>query len=149
MSVHESFEGKVVLITGAATGIGRATSLAFARAGASLVLGDLNEQGANETVALVRELGGNAHFVRTDVSREADVAALVKHAIDTFGGLDCAFNNAGIAATPVLIHETPRSSSIGRSRLTSRASSCASSTNSPTWSAPGAAPSSTPPRWPD
>jgi NAD(P)-dependent dehydrogenase (short-subunit alcohol dehydrogenase family) len=107
MSENGTFKGKVVLITGAATGIGRATALAFAKAGASLVLGDLNETGASETVALVREAGAKVHFVRTDVSREADVAALVTQAIDTFGALDCAFNNAGIAATPVLLHETP------------------------------------------
>lgn len=107
MGGHGSFEGKVVLVTGAATGIGRATTLAFARAGASVVLGDLNEEGANETVALARELGARAHFVRTDVSREADVAALVRQAIATYGALDCAFNNAGIAAKAVLLHETP------------------------------------------
>lgn len=101
-----NFEGQVVLITGAATGIGRATALAFADAGANLVIGDLKEQEARETVAEIERRGRQAAFVKCDVSREGDVAGLVSATLDRFGRLDCAFNNAGIAAQPSLLHET-------------------------------------------
>jgi NAD(P)-dependent dehydrogenase (short-subunit alcohol dehydrogenase family) len=91
------FSGKVVLITGAATGIGRAVAVAFASAGAQLSIGDVNREAAQETLELVKRAGAGALFTRTDVSQEADVQKLVSDTIERFGRLDCAFNNAGIA----------------------------------------------------
>jgi NAD(P)-dependent dehydrogenase (short-subunit alcohol dehydrogenase family) len=89
------FDGKVVLITGAATGIGRATALAFAKRGAKLVIGDVSEA-AEETVSLARKAGAEAVFLRTNVGESADVQALVAKAEKLHGRLDIAFNNAGI-----------------------------------------------------
>lgn len=90
----------MVLITGGSTGIGRATALAFAQQGARIVIGDLNEMAAQETVELIKKEGAQALFVKTNVSHSADVRALVEKTVSTFGGLDCAFNNAGIAHAP-------------------------------------------------
>lgn len=92
----DEFRGRVVLITGAATGIGRAVAVAFARRGAKVSIGDFNEEAARETLELVKGAGGEAMFVRTDVAREADVEALVSETLRRFGRLDCAFNNAGV-----------------------------------------------------
>ncbi|HEU5084327.1 MAG TPA: glucose 1-dehydrogenase [Acidimicrobiales bacterium] len=89
------FTGKVVLVTGGATGIGRATSLAFARQGATVVIGDVDDR-AEETVRLIEQAGGTALFVRTDVTVASDVERLVQTAVDTYGGVHVAFNNAGI-----------------------------------------------------
>ncbi len=89
-------EGKCALITGAASGIGRAAALAFAREGAKLTLADVATEGGAETVSLVSKAGGQAHFVKCDVSRAAEVEALVGAAVNQYGRLDCAFNNAGI-----------------------------------------------------
>lgn len=89
------FTGKVVLITGGATGIGRATALAFARQGAAVVIGDVDDR-AVETVELIEQAGGKGLFVRTDVTVAAQVEHLVKSTVETFGSLDVAFNNAGI-----------------------------------------------------
>jgi len=91
------FRGKVVLITGAGTAIGRAVAVAFARQGALLSIGDVNEAAAAETLDLVRRNGHEALFTRTDVSQESDVQAFVARTISRLGRLDCAFNNAGIA----------------------------------------------------
>lgn len=89
------FEGRVVLITGAATGIGRATALAFAAAGGSVVIGDVDPR-AEATAGDIVAAGGKAAFQKTDVSDSAQVEALVARAISQFGGLDVAFNNAGL-----------------------------------------------------
>ncbi|HRE01745.1 MAG TPA: SDR family oxidoreductase, partial [Ilumatobacteraceae bacterium] len=89
------FTGKVVLVTGGATGIGQATSLAFARQGATVVIGDVDDR-ATETVRLIEEQGGTALFVRTDVTVAADVERLVQTAVDKYGRVHVAFNNAGI-----------------------------------------------------
>lgn len=89
-------EGKVGIITGAGSGIGRATALAFAREGARVVVSDLNEATANETRDLIVDAGGEAVSLRVDVANESDNEALVRAAVDSFGRLDIAFNNAGI-----------------------------------------------------
>jgi NAD(P)-dependent dehydrogenase (short-subunit alcohol dehydrogenase family) len=91
-----SLKGKVAIITGAASGMGRAASILFANHGANVVLADLNASGGEETARLASESGNACVLQRTDVSAEADVMALVKRAVDTFGGLDIMFNNAGI-----------------------------------------------------
>jgi NAD(P)-dependent dehydrogenase (short-subunit alcohol dehydrogenase family) len=90
-----SFEGKVAVVTGATSGIGRATAVEFARAGAKVVVaGRRQEQGA-ETVRLIKQAGGEGMFVRTDVTSEKDVEALIDAAVGTYGRLDCAVNDAG------------------------------------------------------
>lgn len=87
---------KVVLVTGAGGGIGRAAAQVFARSGASVLVSDINAEGGHETVALIEAAGGRAAFFRCDVSKADEVKAMVAAAVDTFGRLDCAFNNAGI-----------------------------------------------------
>jgi NAD(P)-dependent dehydrogenase (short-subunit alcohol dehydrogenase family) len=83
--------GKVVIITGGASGIGRATAIAFAREGAAVVIGDLDTKGAENTAAAIKDRGGAAIHLRVDVSKTADVQALVGKAVEQFGGLDYAF----------------------------------------------------------
>src|SRR5262245_33691246 len=97
MTMAGRVEGKVALVTGGASGIGRATALTFAREGAKLVIADLNEDGGQQTVHLITEKGGEAIFVRTDVSKAVEVQALISTAVETYGRLDCAHNNAGIS----------------------------------------------------
>ena len=89
-------DGKVALVTGGSSGIGQATAQIFAREGAKVVVADVLVEGGEETVRLIKAAGGDAIFVKTDVSRPAEVEAMVKRAVDTYGRLDCAFNNAGI-----------------------------------------------------
>jgi NAD(P)-dependent dehydrogenase (short-subunit alcohol dehydrogenase family) len=91
-----SFDGKVALVTGGSSGIGRAAAEAFARAGARTVVSDVDEAGGNETVEAIQAAGGTATFVKCDVSSAADVENMVRHARSAYGRLDCAFNNAGI-----------------------------------------------------
>ena len=98
------YTGKVVLVTGGSTGIGRATAIAFARQGAKVAIGNPTETG-QETVEEIRKFGGQAIFVQTDVSEAESVKALVKTTIDTYGKLDCAFNNAGILPPTVSLAE--------------------------------------------
>ncbi len=88
--------GKVALVTGASGGIGRAAALAFARSGASVLVSDVNEDGGRETVSLIEAAGGKAVWQRCDVSKGDEVKAMVAAAVDAFGRLDYAFNNAGI-----------------------------------------------------
>jgi NAD(P)-dependent dehydrogenase (short-subunit alcohol dehydrogenase family) len=92
-----AFNGKAALVTGAGSGIGRATALAFAEAGANVLAADISSEGAAETVAMIAEAGGNAVPFAVDVASSADVAAMVAHTIRHFGRLDYAFNNAGIS----------------------------------------------------
>jgi NAD(P)-dependent dehydrogenase (short-subunit alcohol dehydrogenase family) len=90
-------DGKSALITGGGGGIGRATALAFAREGARVAVADVMEEAARETVALVNAAGGQAISLSGDVSRDADVRAMIDAVVGTYRRLDCAFNNAGIA----------------------------------------------------
>ena len=89
-------EGKVALITGAASGIGRETSLLFAKEGAKIVAADVNDAEGEETVGLVTSGGGEAVFIHADVSKNEDCEGMVRTAESTFGRLDVLFNNAGI-----------------------------------------------------
>jgi glucose 1-dehydrogenase len=91
-----SFAGKVALVTGAASGMGRAISRAFAAAGASVIAADVNVSGGEETVETIASAGGTARFVAADVSDAAAVEAMVWAAIEAYGRLDCAVNNAAI-----------------------------------------------------
>ncbi|BAZ25251.1 short-chain dehydrogenase/reductase SDR [Kalymmatonema gypsitolerans NIES-4073] len=88
--------GKVAIVTGGSSGIGRATAVAFAQTGASVVVAARRVQEGEETVRLAKDAGGEALFVQTDVTKAADVEALVGKTLEAFGRLDCAFNNAGI-----------------------------------------------------
>ncbi|AQV94162.1 oxidoreductase [Cupriavidus necator] len=97
-------DGKVIVVTGAARGIGRAAAYAMAQAGASLALADFDEDGANTTAAQVARLGARCVVVRADVSREEEVAGLVNAAVARFGRLDGAFNNAGIEQRNTPLH---------------------------------------------
>jgi NAD(P)-dependent dehydrogenase (short-subunit alcohol dehydrogenase family) len=96
-------DGRVALVTGAASGIGRSSALAFAEEGGKVVVADVLEEQGRQTVDLIETAGGEAIFVPADVSRRGDVERLVRTAVETFGRLDCAHNNAGIegAALPV------------------------------------------------
>ena len=97
-----NFSGKVALVTGGSTGIGRATSLLFARSGAKVVIGDVNPEG-RETVETIKRDGGTALFVESDVRDARQVENLVATAVKTYGGLHCAFNNAGVLPTGALL----------------------------------------------
>jgi NAD(P)-dependent dehydrogenase (short-subunit alcohol dehydrogenase family) len=89
------FAGRVAFVTGAGSGIGRTTALAFAREGASVAVADVSEQSNQETARTIEELGGQALALRCDVTRTEDVRAALDQAIEAFGRLDIAFNNAG------------------------------------------------------
>jgi NAD(P)-dependent dehydrogenase (short-subunit alcohol dehydrogenase family) len=89
-------EGKVSIITGAGSGMGRVAAQLFAAQGALVVVAEYSETAGAETVDLVRHAGGEATFVRTDVSSEADAKAMVDHALSAYGRLDCLYNNAGV-----------------------------------------------------
>src|SRR4051794_29676527 len=89
-------DGKVAVVTGAATGIGRATAVLFAREGARVVFGDVNDAEAEETLRLAREAGGKVRYVHCDVRQTADVERLVQTAVDAHGQLDIMMNNVGV-----------------------------------------------------
>jgi NAD(P)-dependent dehydrogenase (short-subunit alcohol dehydrogenase family) len=91
-----NFNDKVVLITGAGNGIGRATALAFGQQGASVVVADINHPDGEETAAMIIQAGGIATFIPCDVTKDQDVKTLVDGTLETYGKLDIAFNNAGI-----------------------------------------------------
>jgi len=95
----KQFEGKVAVITGGSSGIGRAAAIAFAVEGARVAFGSRRVAESEETIRLVEEKGGEAIFVQMDVSRSADVARLVQAAVDRWQRLDFAFNNAGVSGT--------------------------------------------------
>ena len=105
-STSRDFEGRVALVTGAASGIGAAAARLFATRGARVALVDFDEAG--EALAeSIREDGGEAIFVATDVAEDEQVAAAVAHTVDRFGRLDCAYNNAGISGPPHPVAEMP------------------------------------------
>jgi NAD(P)-dependent dehydrogenase (short-subunit alcohol dehydrogenase family) len=93
---NERYAGKVTFVTGAASGIGRATALAFAQAGASVVVADVADEENEQTASLIEASGGRALALRCNVTRSEDVKAALDQAIDAFGRLDYAFNNAGV-----------------------------------------------------
>ena len=93
---NRTFSDKVALVTGGTSGIGKATAIEFARAGAKVVLTGRREKEGAQVVAEIKKLSGDAAFVRTDVAKDADVKAMVDFTVDKFGRLDVAFNNAGV-----------------------------------------------------
>jgi len=93
---NKIFSGKVALVTGGTSGIGKTTAIEFARAGAKVVLTGRREKEGAQVVAEIKKLGGDAGFVRADVARDADVKGMVDFTVDKFGRLDIAFNNAGV-----------------------------------------------------
>ena len=102
-----TFDGKVAVVTGAGSGMGKAAAQAFARAGASVVVADVNAPAGEQVASELRQAGGEALFIKTDVSKAADVKAMVDGAVEAFGGLHCAFNNAGVGGHMGFIHEYP------------------------------------------
>ena len=92
-----TFEGKVALVTGGTSGIGRATAIAFSRQGAKVVVSGRREEEGSQTVRLIHQLGAEGRFVRGDVSKSPDVEAMVRQVENAYGRLDFAFNNAGVA----------------------------------------------------
>ena len=90
------FAGKVAIVTGASSGIGRTSALFYARDGAKVVVSDINEQGGQETVRLIQKAGGEAFFIKTDVAASSDCETLVRKTVEKYGRLDFACNNAGI-----------------------------------------------------
>jgi NAD(P)-dependent dehydrogenase (short-subunit alcohol dehydrogenase family) len=104
---NSEFAGKVAFVTGATSGIGRATALAFAAAGANVVVADISEAGNRETATLIEEKGGNAVAVTCDVRRAEDIESALNKAVETFGRLDYAFNNAGVEQPLTATADTP------------------------------------------
>lgn len=102
-----TLEGKVALVTGGGSGIGRASAMTFAREGARVVVADVAVEGGEETVRIIQDAGGEGIFVRADVSKAGEVEALINSAVETYSRLDCAHNNAGIEQVAVRTHEYP------------------------------------------
>ena len=109
MGMDGLLAGKVGLVTGAGSGIGQATAAAFAREGAKVVVADVDAENGRKTVKQIEKQGGQAFFVPCDVSKQDDVAKMVTLTIETYGQLDCAFNNAGISHGKAKMHELAES----------------------------------------
>ena len=99
-SANGNLDSKVAFVTGAASGIGRATALAFAREGANVVVADIDQRGNQDTVRMIEDLGGQAFAVNCDVTRSEDVQTALSRTVERFGRLDYAFNNAGAEQQP-------------------------------------------------
>lgn len=99
------FDGKVALVTGGGTGIGQAAAIRFAAAGAKVVIANRNEKTGQDTVDRIKAAGGAAIFHQTDVAQEEQVVALIRRAVDEFGRVDVAFNNAGVEGATAVTHE--------------------------------------------
>lgn len=97
--------GKVAIVTGASSGIGRATALALAAEGATVVVADIDDVRGQRVAAEIEDKGGQAAFIHADVSNDSQVAALVARTVEQFGSLDLAFNNAGVEGQPATTHE--------------------------------------------
>ena len=93
----ETLSGKVALVTGRSSCIGKATALVFGRQGAKVLVADVGVDGGEETVSLIRNTGGQATFVKTHVTQAVDIENLIGKTVASYGQLDCAFNNAGLA----------------------------------------------------
>jgi len=103
--MNQTLAGKVAIVTAAGSGIGEAAALAFAREGAKVVVADIDSKGGEATVNQIRQAGGEAVSVQVDVSREDEVVHMVDTAVNTWGRLDCAFNNAGVGNKPAITTE--------------------------------------------
>jgi len=102
----KKFKDKIALVTGATSGIGRATALAFAREGAKVVVAGRRDKEGKETVRLIHEAGSEGIFVKTDVTIESEVKALIQKVIAAYGRIDCAFNNAGTISLSPIVEQT-------------------------------------------
>jgi glucose 1-dehydrogenase len=105
MPVRYDFTGSVALVTGGGKGMGRATAIAFASAGAKVVVAEIDEAAGKETVAVIERAGGDAIFVAADVADSASVKAMVARTVEHYGKLDIAFNNAAIVCLPIKIDQ--------------------------------------------
>jgi len=103
----KKFSGKVAIVTASSSGIGRATAIAFAREGASVVVACRRQREGEDTVRMIEEVGGVGRFIETDVSRADQVERMVSQTVTTFGQLDFAFNNAGAAESPMAFIDQP------------------------------------------
>nr|MDO8082389.1 SDR family NAD(P)-dependent oxidoreductase [Candidatus Freyarchaeota archaeon] len=104
---EQRLSGRAALVTGSGSGIGRAISLRYAREGANIIVNDINLEGANETAKMIKELGRKAMVIKADVSKSAEVEAMVEKAYKDWGRIDILVNNAGISGIPYLIIEEP------------------------------------------
>jgi len=101
-------EGKVALVTGAGSGIGQASALAFAREGARVVVNDISVEGGEETVKMIKNAGGKATFIKADMTRADEIEMMIRKTVETYGRLDCAHNNAGIDGDTALTADCSR-----------------------------------------